>query len=141
MASKHFLIITIQTIPRDSNTAADELAKLASSVERPPPEVFYEILRAPSAALEAQRAAPEAQGAAPEPHGAERRVLLINETDWRDVIIKYLAGGEPEDTAEAKRLRHRARNYHMVSGQLYKGGVCAPFLRCVSRKEDQSLLR
>ena len=54
--------------------------------------------------------------------------------DWPNIIIRYLAGEEPEDPAEAKRLRCRARNYYMVSGELYKGGVCAPFLRCISQK-------
>ena len=64
-----------------------------------------------------------------------------NAADWRDINIKYLAGEEPEDAAEAKRLRCRARNYYMVAGELYKGSVCAPFLRCISRQEGQSLLK
>nr|CCI55446.1 PH01B001E05.2 [Phyllostachys edulis] len=75
----------------------------------PPPEVFYKILSAPSAA-----------------QGAAHSVLLIARVDWRDTIIKYLAGKEPKDVAERRRLQHRARNYHMIGGKLYKGGIYAP---------------
>ena len=78
-ATKHFLGITVQTIPRGSNEAADRLAKLASSDERPPPEVFYDMLRAPSAAPEG--ATPKAQGVAPKEQEAGHLVLLINEAD------------------------------------------------------------
>ena len=132
--SKTFLGITVQASPRGSNEAADRLAKMASAGEQPPTEVFYETLKKSSAPPEAQGAAPEAQGAAPK----ERHVLPVapadaaGAADWRDVIVKYLAGEEPEDSAQAKRLQCRARNYHMVDGELYKAGVCAPLLRCIS---------
>lgn len=135
--AKHFLGITVQTIPRGNNEAADELAKLASSAQHPPPNIFYEVLRAPLATLEAQGTAAEAQGAV----RGSNPVLLINEADWRDAIAKYLKGEELEDPVEAKRLQHRTRNYCIVDGLMYKGGVCAPpLLRCVSRGEGQSLL-
>lgn len=58
VATKHFFGITVQTITRGNNEAADKLAKLASSVERSPPNVFYKVLHTPSAATEAQGAAP-----------------------------------------------------------------------------------
>lgn len=64
-AAKHFLGITVQTISRGNNEAANKLAKLASSVERPPPNIFYEVLHTPSTAPEAQEAEPEPQGVAP----------------------------------------------------------------------------
>ena len=66
---------------------------------------------------------------------------LINEADWRDIITKYLAGEEPEDATEVKRLKHRTRNYRIIRGQLYKRGVCTPFLRCISQQDGQALLR
>lgn len=73
-AAKHYLDITIQAISRGNNEAADKLAKMASSEERPSPKVFYEVRRAPSAAL-------EAQGVALESQGAVHLMLLINEAD------------------------------------------------------------
>lgn len=54
VAARHFRSITVQTIPRGSNEAADRLTKLSNSDERPPLEVFYEILWVPSVAPEAQ---------------------------------------------------------------------------------------
>nr|CCI55431.1 PH01B031C15.14 [Phyllostachys edulis] len=99
-AMKHFLNITVQTILRGSNEAADKLTKLASSVPSPPPNIFYEVLHVPSAAPKAQGVAPEAQGAA----RGSNLILLINEADSRDAIAKYLKGEEPEDPVEAKRL-------------------------------------
>lgn len=36
-AAKHFLGIIVQTIPRENNEADDELAKLTSFAQRPPP--------------------------------------------------------------------------------------------------------
>lgn len=68
-------------------------------------------------------------------------MLLIGGVDWRDTIARYLTGEEPEDTVEAKCLWHQARNYRIINGQLYKGDVCTPFLRCVSQQEGRSLLR
>lgn len=65
-------------------------------------------------------------------------MLLINEANWCDDIAKYLTGTEPKDPAKAKCLRHRARKYCIIKSLLYKGGVCAPLLRCA---EGQSLLR
>ena len=98
---------------------------MASSSSHPPPEVFYEVLRALSVTLEAQGALPEAQGAEPETanlalgQGASRPVMLIDEADWRKPIIDYIQGGEPEDPAEARRLKHRSRNYHIIKDDLY----------------------
>lgn len=120
-AGKHFLSITIQATTRGGNEAVDRLAKLSSSGKRPPPEVFYEILMELSAASKAQGVAAEAQGAA-------CLVLEIAEVDWRDTTRKYLTSEDPEDTIEANCICHRARNYHIISGQLYKGGICPPFL-------------
>lgn len=74
-ATKHFLGITIQAIPSRNNEAVDRLAKMASSGEGPPPEVFYEMLREPLAPIEPQRVAPEAQGAA-------HLVLTVAGADW-----------------------------------------------------------
>ena len=88
-AANHFLGITVQAIPRGANEAADKLTKMASSGNQPPPEVFYEVLHAPSVAPEAQGALPKAQGAEPETsgiaseeQGAMHLVMFISEADW-----------------------------------------------------------
>lgn len=116
VASTHFLGITVQAIPRGDNKATDKLAKMASLGQCPLPEVFYEVLSAPSAA----------QGAAPKAQGAVHAVLPIAGADWRDIIIKHLTGEELEDPVEAKQLQHRARNYHIIGGELFKEASASP---------------
>ena len=55
--------------------------------------------------------------------------------------MAYLRGyHEPKDNVEAKRMAQRARNYKIVGNNLYKVGVCAPWLRCISQEEGQNLL-
>lgn len=126
--------ITVQAIPHNKNEAADELDKMASSVQPPPANVFYKVLKTPSAPAQAPGVGPEVQGVGP-------KVLIIGDVDWRELIFNYLAGREePEELAEAKRLQQRARNYSVINGILYKGGVCT-LLRFISRQEGQDLLR
>ena len=38
----------------------------------------------------------------------------------------------PEDDKEEKRMALRARNYKIINENLYRGGVCAPLLKCIS---------
>jgi hypothetical protein len=45
---RHFWGFTIEHLPRKSNGEADELAKKAARGEVMPPDVFFEILTAPS---------------------------------------------------------------------------------------------
>jgi hypothetical protein len=45
---RHFRGFTIEHLPRKSNGEADELAKKAAKREAMPPDVFFEILTAPS---------------------------------------------------------------------------------------------
>ena len=55
--------------------------------------------------------------------------------------MAYLRGHfVPKDDKEEKRMALRARNYRIINGDLYRGGVCAPLLKCISRKEGRQLL-
>ena len=45
-----------------------------------------------------------------------------------------------EDEKEEKRMALRARNYRIIGEELYRGGVCAPLLKCISREEGKQLL-
>jgi hypothetical protein len=43
--------------------------------------------------------------------------------DWRAPITLYLQGYyHPSDVNEAKRLKHRSRDFALIEGQLYKEG-------------------
>jgi hypothetical protein len=47
---------------------------------------------------------------------------------------------EAEDGVVNKRVAIRARNYHIIDGNLYRKGVCAPLLKCISVTEGKQLL-
>jgi hypothetical protein len=73
---------SIKNIPREDNEQANLLAKSATQGLPLPPEVFFEILKAPSVDL------------------IERVVLIISPTHnehWRTEIIPFLQGNYPSD--------------------------------------------
>ena len=56
--------------------------------------------------------------------------------------MAYLRGHfVPEDDKEEKQLALRARNYSIVNDTLYRGGVCAPLLKCIFQVEGRQLLQ
>jgi len=67
-------------------------------------------------------------------------INAITSEDWRATIMAYLRGHfVPEDDKEEKRMALRARNYIIINEDLYRGGVCAPLLKCFSREGRQLL--
>jgi hypothetical protein len=56
--------------------------------------------------------------------------------DWRALITLYLqCHYHPIDRNEAKRLKHRSRDFAIVEGQLYKKGISQPMLKCITETE------
>jgi hypothetical protein len=71
-----------------------------------------------------------------------RIVNLIMTEDWRAPITLFLQGYyQPSDINEAKRLKHRSRDFALIEGQLYKKGVSQPMLKCVTETEGVQILR
>jgi hypothetical protein len=61
---------------------------------------------------------PEGLQITKDPEG-QRIVNLIMTEDWRAPITLYLQGHcHPTDQAEAKRLKHRSRDFTVIDGQL-----------------------
>jgi hypothetical protein len=62
--------------------------------------------------------------------------------DWRALITLYLQGHyHPTGRNEAKRLKHRSRDFAIVEGQLYKKGISQPMLKCITETEGLQILR
>jgi hypothetical protein len=62
--------------------------------------------------------------------------------DWQAPITLYLQGHyHPTDRNEAKRLKHRSRDFALVEGQLYKKGISQPMLKCITKTEGIEILR
>jgi hypothetical protein len=122
---RHFKGYSIRHIPRDDNNEADKLAKAAAKNQEMPPDMFFQIIKEPSV------------------KETKPKIVNVVETpDWRAEIMAYLRGHyEPQDELEEKRLKHRARDYTVFNGELYKSGVIEPWLRCITSENGLELLK
>jgi hypothetical protein len=123
---RHFRGFTIEHLPRKRNGEADELAKTATRGEAMPPDVFFEILAAPIR--------PNKQPLS--------TVNAIANLDWRAPIIAFLRGHyEPVETHDLKRMQARAWGYVLKDDNLFKLGVCAPLLKCITQEQGIELMK
>lgn len=123
---KYFLGFTVASFPRAHNQEANKLAKAAALKEPLPPDVFFETLR---------------HGLTQCDKDAAKFVNALASEDWRAPIMAYLQGHFiPEDEKDEKRMLLRARNSTIINEALYRKGVWAPLLKCISRSEGQRLL-
>jgi hypothetical protein len=114
---KQFKGFTLQHVDCNKNEEADALAKAAAKGEALPSDVFYHGIGTPAARN------PEGLQITQDSKG-HRIVNLIMAEDWRAPITLYHQGHyHPTDHNEAKRLKHRSRDFAIVEGQLYKKGI------------------
>ncbi|KAK3035116.1 hypothetical protein RJ639_032618 [Escallonia herrerae] len=115
-----FLNFIICQIPRDQNTQADTLSRLASAEEtearRP---VYLEFLNDRSISSH------------------DEIEIIDQEPCWMDRIIKYLSTGElPSERHKVRNLRVKTARYALVEGTLYKKSFSLPYLRCLRPSES-----
>jgi hypothetical protein len=110
------------------------LAKAAAKGEALPSDVFYHVIGTPAIRNpEGLQITQDAEG-----HWI---VNLIMAEDWRAPITLCLHGHyHPTDRNEAKRLKHRSRDFAIVKGQLYKKGISQPMLKCITETEGLEIL-
>jgi ribonuclease HI/transposase InsO family protein len=124
---RHFRGFTIEHLPRKNNGEADEHAKKVARGEAMPPDVFFEILIAPSTRPDKKPL---------------NTVNAIASLDWRAPIIAFLRGHyEPVETHDLKRMQARARGYILKDNNLFNLGVCAPLLKCITQDQDMELMK
>ena len=105
-------------IPRSQNMIVDEIAKLASSKERPTNmDLEMEVQKHPSI--------------------EEVSTFAIQSTSsWMTSIMSFLQDGHlPQDVEEARKVRKRAAKFMILNDTLYKRGFFMPYLKCVDEKE------
>jgi ribonuclease HI len=113
---RQFKGFTLQHVDRAKNEEGDALAKAAAKGEALPSDMFYHVIGTPDVCnTEGLQITQDTEG--------HRIVNLIMDEDWRALITLYLQGHyHPSDRNEAKRLKHRSRDFTLVEGQLYKKG-------------------
>jgi hypothetical protein len=132
---RQFKGFTLQHVDRARNEEADALAKAAARGEALPSDMFYLVIGTPAVR------SPEGLQVTNDTEG-HRIINLIMTEDWRAPITLFLQGYyHPSDVNEAKRLKHRSRDFVLVEGQLYKKGVSQPMLKCVTETEGSQILR
>jgi ribonuclease HI len=131
---KQFKGFTLQHVHRNKNEEANTLAKAAAKGEALPSNVFYHVIGTPAVrSPEGLQITQDAEG--------HRIVNLIMAEDWRAPITLYLQGHyHLTDRNEAKRLKHRSRDFAIVEGQLYKKGINQPMLKCITEIEGIEIL-
>jgi hypothetical protein len=132
---KQFKGFTLQHIERNKNEEADTLAKAAAKGEPLPSDVFYHIVGTP--AVRNPKGLQITQDTDGQPI-----VDIIMAEDRQAPITVYLQGHyHPSNHSEAKRLKHRSREFAIVNGHLYKKGISQPMLKCITEAEGIELPR
>ena len=125
MLISQFQTFKVNHINRSENKHADALSKLAAtSFKHLAKEVRIEVLSNPSI------------------HLKQVSVIEMGDPSWMSPIILYLQHGKlPEGKAEARKIQHKAINYEMADGVLYRKSFMGPLLRCVDKTDAQYLVR
>nr|XP_025617051.1 uncharacterized protein LOC112709377 [Arachis hypogaea] len=119
--SQKFEEVTIQHVPRERNTRADLLSKLASTK---PGEGNRSLI----------------QGKLKEP--AVTLHLSNLSPSWLDPIIDFLENSKlPDNEKDAKKLRREAARYAIIQGQLFRKGFNHPLLKCLHPDQTDYVLR
>ena len=111
----NFRRIDIQTIKRELNMRADQLAKGAA----------YGEYDKKSKLITADDHLPDVNMV----EAIEDLKSDLIGTSWMDPIVDYLINGkEPEDKNQARKLRIKAARYTLLEGKLYKKSFSGPLL-------------
>ncbi|XP_058751778.1 uncharacterized protein LOC131624876 [Vicia villosa] len=125
---KKFAKAEVEHIPREHNSRAGVLSKLASTRKKGGNKsVIQEILSRPSVD----------KGAQPLP------VLAISDNNcWMTPVYNFLTKDElPTDAKEASAIKRRACSYTIVENKLYRRGFSIPLLKCVDASQALEILQ
>uniref|UniRef100_A0A2N9FT45 Uncharacterized protein n=1 Tax=Fagus sylvatica TaxID=28930 RepID=A0A2N9FT45_FAGSY len=120
-AMEWFDEVMLVQVPREQNTEADALAKLASSDEAT--DQYIEVQHSPS-------------------HLEEELSPINVSNSWMTPIVNYLEDETlPSDPVEARKLKVRCTRFVLIQGILYKRGFSLPYLRCLDKAEADYVMR
>ncbi|XP_072076612.1 uncharacterized protein [Arachis hypogaea] len=109
--TRQFQEVTVQHVPRERNTWADLLSKLASTKSGTGNRSLIQgMVKEPTVSLHLTESSPS----------------------WLDPIINFLEHGKlPDDEKATKTLRREATRYAIIQGQLFRKGLSKPLLKCL----------
>jgi hypothetical protein len=130
---KNFQGLEIMHVLRDSNIAADVLAKLGSDRAKVPLGVFVEELSSPSIK--------QPDRITSEPPAPTAQIMGITRS-WTQDFIDYIKENKlPSNKEEATRIIRRSKNYVLVDDNLYRRAVSSGvLLKYISREEGKEIL-
>ncbi|XP_020235082.1 uncharacterized protein LOC109814953 [Cajanus cajan] len=124
--SADFTMFSLNHVPREKNSQADLLSKLASTKRpRATRSVIQEVLSQPSI------------------NGSSAEVLAIEEEEesWMTLYILYLTQGSlSEDKHEASLITRESTRFVILSRILYQREFSAPLLRCLTASQAQRVM-
>ena len=123
-----FTLCQLVRIPRDLNSQADALAKLASTTDMRSPRTVT-VFRLPESSITDDQ---------------DIGVIIPEriENSWMTPILNYLRDGTlPPEKNEAQRIRKQAPRYLIINRALYRRGFSLPYLRCVSPPYTEQILQ
>ena len=125
---KEFKIVEVTHVPRELNTRADILSKLASTqTANGNKTVIQEVLNEPR--IQRQEA---------QLHEVN---TVIGMEDGRGPISHYITSRELfSDPHERTKLKRRACSFTFVEGILYKRGFITPLIKCLGPNETEEVL-
>ncbi|XP_058769007.1 uncharacterized protein LOC131642852 [Vicia villosa] len=118
----------VKHIPREHNSRADVLSKLASTRKKGGNKsVIQEILPKPSTETSSSLSLVSA---------------IRGASCWMTPVYNYLIGDLlPVDPKEASTIRRRACSYVLVENRLYRRGFSIPLLKCINEGTVPHILR
>ncbi|XP_073121004.1 uncharacterized protein [Henckelia pumila] len=112
----------IEHIPREHNTEADALAKMATSWSS---GNSREVIQQVGSVLAIEEEEQEGKG-----------------KSWMTPLINYLQTGTlPSDGAVAQKVRRQIPHFTLLNGSLYRRSFQGPLLRCLEEKEVKYVLQ
>ncbi|XP_076936982.1 uncharacterized protein LOC143604360 [Bidens hawaiensis] len=121
----NFTTCKIKHIKRKENKKVDALSKLVPvSFYHLAKDIQVEVVENPSVI------------------GKEVYVISTNTISLMTPIINFLSSGVlPDSKDEARKIRHKALNYQLKDGILYRRSYLGPLLRCVDPQDANYLLQ
>ena len=123
---KKFVLVQVKHVPKEENSRANTLAKLATASQEDLGRITpVKYLAEPSINPYSMVVAPV--GSVP---------------SWMDPIWDYINDGTlPDDPKEEAKIRVRSSRFTNHKGSLYKRGFFTPFLKCIAGEDTEYMLR